>query len=110
MPWVGLCLLLWAWCLSSLGLPRYHAAVFPRPLPPATLRLLRTLGWGLMSAGLAWFVAWKGWSVGLVFGSAVLMVSAIAWVLSLALLQRRSLAVPMLATMAASAWLLTGAL
>lgn len=107
MLWIGLCITLWAWCLLSLGLPRHHQAVFLRPPTPARRRALRIIGWALLGVGFAWFVGGEGWELGATSWSAALMLSAIAWVLSMALAPRRSLAVPMLvSTAAATSWLM----
>lgn len=109
MLWIGFCVVLWAWCLLSLGMPRHHDAVLLRPSTQARRRVLRGLGWILLLAGFAWFVGWKGWELGTVFWAAALMLSAIAWVLAMALVPRRSLMLPTLASVTAVAGLLTGA-
>lgn len=88
----GLGITLWAWCLLSLGLPRHHQAVLRQPLTHVRRRGLRMGGWGLSLAGFAWFVGWKGWELGPIFWVAALILTALVWVLLLALLTRGRMA------------------
>jgi len=108
MLWIGLCITLWAWCLLSLGLSRHHEAVLLRSPTHARRRVLRILGWGLLGAGFAWFVGCTGWELGPIFWGSALMLSAIAWVLLMTLVPRRSMAIPSLASVATVIWLLIG--
>lgn len=109
MLMIGFSVVLWAWCLLGLGLPRHHQAVLGRAPGATTRRAMRTGGWLMLAAGLAWFVGWKGWAQGPIFWSAALVLAALAWVLAMTLVPRRSLALPVLATVAALAGFAAGA-
>ena len=60
-------------------------------------------------ADMRWFVVGAGWEQGPILWGAALMLSAIAWVLLLALAPRRSVALPLLASLATAVWLLGSA-
>ena len=89
---VGVCVMLWGWCLLSLGLARHHEVVFARAARAGSLRAMRASGWASLLLGLAWFVFAKGWVQGPIFAGAALIVAAIIWVLLMTLWPRRSVA------------------
>lgn len=102
---VGLCVMLWGWCLLSLGLARHYDAVFSRGAQVARLRAMRATGWACLLLGLAWFVVARGWVQGPIFAAAALMVAAVAWVLLMTLWPRRSVAaVAVLSGLALVGW------
>jgi hypothetical protein len=87
---VGVLLLLAAWCLLVLAVPKHHLAVSGRVVPEGRLRLYRAGGWMLLAVSLGCFVARIGWDQGPVFWACALMLGAIAAALLLAALPDRT--------------------
>lgn len=87
----GFCLTLWAWCLLSQGLERHQRTVLATAWSPARRRAARGGGWALLALAFGGFVGWRGWELGPVLWAVALMLAAIAWVLLMTLLPRRSL-------------------
>lgn len=86
---VGIVLIVLGWCLLVLAMPRHHHALRGRPVSPRYSRALRAGGWLAHAAGLACFVAAKGWEQGPVFWACAWMLAALAWPLVLATLPDR---------------------
>ena len=80
---IGIALTLAAWCLLSLGLPRYHQQALRRPLPARRARTLRAGGWMLLAVSAVWFITTQGWEFGPVFWLAALMLTGLTWSLVL---------------------------
>lgn len=108
MLWLGFAVSLLAWCLLSLGMEKHYAQVFAGRYDARRARVWRAFGWALHAAAFAGFAAWKGWEFGPIFWAAVLMLSALAWSLSLTLWPKASakLAVAVLLSGVATAVLL----
>lgn len=108
MLWLGFAVSLLAWCLLSLGMEKHYAQVFAGRYDARRARVWRAFGWALHAAAFAGFTAWKGWEFGPIFWAVVLMLSALAWSLSLTLWPKASakLAVAMLLSGVATAVLL----
>lgn len=87
---IGIALTFVAWCLLSLGLPRYHQQALRRPLSAVRARTLRAGGWMLLVASAVWFVATQGWEFGPVFWLAALMLTGLGWSLVLTRLGLRT--------------------
>ncbi|SFK30739.1 DUF3325 domain-containing protein [Lysobacter sp. cf310] len=90
MLWLGFAVSLLAWCLLSLGMEKHYAQACAGRYDARRARVWRGLGWALHAAAFAGFAAWKGWEFGPIFWAVVLMLSALAWSLSLTLWPKAS--------------------
>lgn len=85
----GFALCVAAWLLLSLGLPKHFQALRGRAPSEREMRMLRGTGWITLAISLALFVTDRGWEYGPVFWFAVLMLTAVAWTLTLAFVARK---------------------
>lgn len=83
-------LLLLAWALLALGLPRHHADWFGSTPSGSRRRLLRVLGWLGLPVGLVLSLSAHGVELGSVLWAVALMLAALVWSLLMAVRGRRS--------------------
>jgi hypothetical protein len=86
---LGTVLIALGWCLLVLAMPRHHQALRGRPTTPGRSNALRAAGGLAHAAGLACFVAAKGWEQGPIFWACAWMLAALACPLVLAMLPER---------------------
>lgn len=98
----GFAFVLLAWVLFSLAMPKHQQAVLARTLPLRATPWLRMAGGCLLAAGLAICIAARGWSQGPIFWGALLILSAIAWILLLTFAPRRGVVATVVIALAGS--------